>query len=196
MTRIFGRRERGLIGLIVSGIIEIIIILYTIFKFVIKNLYKLFCRLYFYVKYRKVGLNYDEMVHIIKHALPREFEVICANLFKANGYKVELTPPSNDHGKDIILNNNIYVECKHYSEINQIGREISEKLIGSCAENGVKHGIIVTTGIFHQNAIDYANKINRAGEYQLELWDMKDILNLVSNTTPDSTIYALKNVSE
>ena len=55
---------------------------------------------------------------IIKKLQGREFEEFCKKLFEETGqYKlIELTDEKYDGGKDIILDNKIYVECKRYTD--------------------------------------------------------------------------------
>ncbi|MBY6035065.1 restriction endonuclease [Fictibacillus nanhaiensis] len=53
--------------------------------------------------------------------LPREFEEVVAEFFKAKGYDVKLTPATRDGSRDIIVKHEvmgnpfiIYVKCKKY----------------------------------------------------------------------------------
>lgn len=133
-------------------------------------------------KYRIITQNdLDILEETLNVMEGREFEIFCSKLFSLMGFKTELTPSVCDEGKDIILtdvnNNKTFVECKawHTSSV-QIGREVASKLIGASALYGVKKAIIVTTGDYHANAFDYADRVNKLGDFELELWGMYDIL--------------------
>jgi HJR/Mrr/RecB family endonuclease len=164
---------------------------YMIFKFALKSFHYILERLYYYLKFRNTGMTYEDILQRIKTVSPREFELLCGNIFKACGYYVEVTEASNDYGRDIILNNNIYVECKHYSDTNFVGREICQKLIGSCASNGIKHGIVITTGTFHENAYEYKRRIEEKSEFELELWTIDNLIEMIEKIEPKHVVTTL-----
>jgi len=122
-----------------------------------------------YLKYGKVKVSKTQLVFLLHYLSPRQFEVFCAELFKELGYDVELTPDGNDGGKDVILNNRIYVECKRYDKF-MIGREICQKLLGAVEADGMEKGIIFTTGKLHENGKEMLLKTSR-----LELWNIDTI---------------------
>lgn len=169
----------------------LIVVTYKVVKFILKVFYKIAYRIYLALKYYNTGMSYNKMKQAIIDASPRQFEIICANLFRMNGHYVELTPEGNDYGRDVIVDDEIYVECKHYVGTEMVGREICQKLIGSCAANGIRHGIVITAGAFHENACEYADRLNGNGEFYLELWDIDDLLELTVDGRPDSVRWAL-----
>jgi len=67
-----------------------------------------------------------------------------------------------------------FVECKHYSEHNMVGREIAMKLLGSCATFNAEKAIIVTTGQYHRNAYEVAGRVDN-----LKLMDITDIQKMI-----------------
>lgn len=132
-----------------------------------------------------------------------EFEGFCKWLFENTGqYKsVEITPPSNDKGHDLILttlnDETIFVECKRFDEDTEtedfiIGRVICQKLIGAMASSNVKKGIIITTGKIHQNAIDYIEELRKNSLYEIDILTTVDILTLLeyNKNKEDYTITA------
>lgn len=141
-----------------------------------------------------------ELKDIIKNMNGREFEKLCAYIFKqTKQYKdVHLTPTTCDGGKDIILttfdDEVIYVENKRYTdnatatESYMIGREICQKLIGSMVSDNVKHGIIMTTGNIHQNAWDYINKLEKNTNIKIDVLNMDDIIQMIREYC-DNSIY-------
>lgn len=151
--------------------IDLLKIIYKVIKFDIKYIVN-------YFHFRNINYSYNEIVKMIKEMSPREFEIFIAELYKYSGYKVELTPATCDGGKDIILwdddCNMIYVEVKHYSESNMVGREICQKLLGAVAIDGADNGIVITTGKFHNNAIEVYNKVDN-----LELIDFEGIMQMI-----------------
>lgn len=149
-----------------------------------------------FVLHKECELGDDNIPKIKENIMKmegREFEIFCARLFEETGkYKsVELTPPQYDGGKDIILDGKIYVECKRYTdgatktEEYMIGREICQKLVGAIVAEGLKQGIIITTGNIHQNAWDYIIKLEKKSDIRIEIMDIDDIMNMVKsiNTT-------------
>lgn len=124
----------------------------------------------------------DDLKNSIMHLDPDEFEQFCANIYKKLGYKAKVTQFGNDGGKDVILtdknNNLIYVECKRWNEKygKEVGREICQKLIGSCASDGVKNAILVTTGRIHENAIEYQRNLNSTKSFDLQIVDFEELI--------------------
>lgn len=128
----------------------------------------------------KIGYSLNELLDNIYEYTPRQFEIFCSELFKQSGYQVELTPPTADYGRDIILNGNIFVECKHFNKNGYVGREIAMKLLGSCATFNVEKAIIITTGQFHKNAYEIASMVD-----YLELLNINDIQKMILDLEPE-----------
>jgi restriction system protein len=134
--------------------------------------------------------------YLIEHMKGREFEKFCAWLFRKSGkYKsVELTQAVADGGKDIILNGDTYVECKRYSEGNgeystlEIGREICQKLVGAMVADGIKKGIIVTTGLIHKNAWEYLKSIEKNTDLELEFMIFDELIRMVREINSDEVL--------
>ena len=124
---------------------------------------------------KNIGYSLDEIMdELVYNITPRQFEVMICELFHQHGYKTRLTAPSNDYGRDVILDDNIFVECKHYSKNNYVGREICQKLLGSVQMMNAKRGIIVTTGQYHRNAYEVAGRVDN-----LQLMDITDIQTMI-----------------
>jgi len=130
-----------------------------------------------------LGYTYPELMNIINKVTPRQFEILCAGLFQSTGKytKVEITAATCDYGRDIILTSKIngfeeitFVEVKHYAKNNMIGREICQKLLGSCNMFNVEKAIIITTGTYHKNAYECAGRVNN-----LQLMDITDIEKMI-----------------
>lgn len=167
--------------MIINLILWIILISANIIKYTFKYSLKLSRWIKNAYHYRNINYTYDEIVNLIRNMSPREFEVFCGELFKFNGYDVELTDAGNDGGKDLILTSKngtrIYVECKHYDpEFGGIvGREICQKITGAMTIDGADECMVITTGRINQNAIDCALKYEN-----LTLVGFNDIMRMVT----------------
>lgn len=113
-----------------------------------------------------------------------DFEDLVARIMKKAGYhNIQLTPKSNDKGKDIIMkyikgedSYPVVVECKHQ---NFVGRPVVQKLQGAMlhekkSDDFIK-GIIVTSGKFSPTVYSYVKEINKdhKGFMEIELVDGK-----------------------
>lgn len=174
----FNHRTLKLIGKTILKIIKLVLkgsfLLFGFIFFVLRNMFRLIRNIYLA---NKLGYDIDEVMNGLHKMSPRQFEVFCASLFKAMGYKTTLTPETCDGGKDIILEKDgdiTFVECKRFAEGNLVGREICQKLLGSMAQYGADNGIVITTGSFHKNAIECKKSVRN-----LELIDKNDIYTMV-----------------
>ena len=130
-------------------------------------------------------MSFDSFRKGVENLTPSEFEEFTANLYNGLGYKVKLMPPGPDGGKDVILkddNGFIYVECKHYLK-DTVGREICQKLIGAAIGDDIKRTVLFTCGKIHNNAYEYAEKINEAyNDVKMEIIDMEKMYNLYTKS--------------
>lgn len=122
-----------------------------------------------YLQYGKVNISRQQLIAILKVLSPRQFEYFCAELFKGLGHEVYLMPDGQDGGKDVIVDDEIYVECKRYNT-SMIGREICQKLLGAVEADNMKKGIVFTNGKIHNNGAEMFAKTGR-----LELWNIDTI---------------------
>jgi restriction endonuclease Mrr len=106
---------------------------------------------------------------------PFMFERIVAELFEAEGYKIILTPPRADGGKDIyayktdqFTKTQFLVECKRYTPPSKVDVKIVRELYGVVQQERASGGIVVTTSYFTKPAITFANTV----PYQLFLRDI------------------------
>ena len=121
---------------------------------------------------KKMLLNIIERT--INEANGWQFEEIVAKIFEMNGYNVQLTSKTGDGGKDIILNHDIYVECKKYKN-NAITNSIVLKLIGACSVDNIKKAIIITTATYTKSAIEV---IENSSNIKIERWYTNDLLEM------------------
>jgi hypothetical protein len=123
----------------------------------------------------------DELIsHLAAHPekmreMPsRKFEELVAELFRAKGYEVELTPRSRDGGFDVRAVHRtevgtvlIIIECKRYAAENKVGVEIVRGLYGVVEQKRATKGLIATTSYFSSDATKFHNDV----QYRLALAD-------------------------
>ncbi|MGZ3727870.1 MAG: restriction endonuclease [Bdellovibrionota bacterium] len=121
-----------------------------------------------------VLLHRQELVRLTEHNVkkmeylksipPRDFELAVGEMYRRLGYSVEVTPATNDKGKDAIMfrdGKKYLVECKQYSEENTVGREHLQKFFAAVTEEGAETGFVVTTSTFKKTAVQYAGDIKK-----------------------------------
>jgi hypothetical protein len=114
------------------------------------------------------AINEELIKYLVRHPekmhelAPRKFEELIAELFRDQGYTVELTPPSGDGGRDILCTHKTsygtmltLIECKRYSLANPVGVEIVRGLYGVVESDEASHGVIATTSRFTKGAKDF-----------------------------------------
>ncbi len=110
----------------------------------------------------------------------RQFEIFSAKLFALTGdYTYEITPKTNDKGKDVILKKRgetVYLECKHHK--NKIGREVAQKLCGSMIADNISSGIIVTLNGANNNCLEYCSKLEKSkiAKISIEVVNLEDLI--------------------
>lgn len=175
---LFSRKEKKLIKSLIKSSFSIFFMFLSAFWFVFKSFITISMYLFRFIGgfiYVRFGNNNS---NILDNLTPRQFEVLCGELFKHQGYKVEITKATADYGRDIILNKDgeiTFVECKYYGDGSTVGREICQKLIGSMIMLNADKSIVITTGKYNKNAFEVANKVNN-----LKLMDAADINNMIS----------------
>lgn len=122
----------------------------------------------------------------------KEFENWTAILFRKLGYEANVSEKSKDGydgGKDVIAKDKdgeiTFIECKRWNnecdfEKYKVGREVCQKLVGTMmGEDGVRKGIVVTTGEIHDNATEYVKDLKKYHpEIDFQLWDLDKIINV------------------
>lgn len=105
---------------------------------------------------------------------PRKFEELVADMFRNQGYEVNLTPRSKDGGMDIIAVQRsdigtimTIIECKRYGPDNKVGVDIVRGVYGVVEQQGATRGIIATKSFFTRDAEEF----RRSVPYRLGLAD-------------------------
>jgi restriction system protein len=88
-----------------------------------------------------------------------QVELLVGEIFRREGYTIELSAALNtDDGIDLMLRRDsetTLVQCKYWQSARVTAREARE-VYGAMAAGGAPHGILVTTGIFTPDAVDFA----------------------------------------
>ena len=149
---------------------------------------------YFYSQYQNCTQINDLEIDIcnnqtndINSLSGSEFEQLCCSLISKMGFEVELTQASRDGGIDIIARNNqpfvegVYiVQCKRYSGV--VGEPIIRDLYGVVSSERANKGILITTGTFTKDAVNFAK-----GK-QIELIDGTKLTSLLEAYQLNSTV--------
>ena len=95
-----------------------------------------------------------------------EFEEFVADVMKRLGYgQIEKVLKTQDEGRDILIRSSaglLVVECKHQPNTS-IGQPIVQKLHSAVISSRAAKGILVTTGRFTKEAIEYAARLADSG---------------------------------
>lgn len=117
----------------------------------------------------------------------REFEMLVGEAFRRGGYSVTETGGGGaDGGIDLVLHKNgvkSLVQCKQWKARN-VGVSVIRELNGVMAVEGAAQGFVVTSGVFSNDAINFASSCN------IELVDgteLKKIISTVRSTAPRAT---------
>jgi hypothetical protein len=99
----------------------------------------------------------EKLRAISKNRAGKEFELLVAELFKAQGYVTKVVGQQGDHGVDIELHKEgkkAIVQCKHYKDT--VGEPFVVNLLGAIVANNAHEAFLVTTGKFTLNARRYS----------------------------------------
>lgn len=110
-----------------------------------------------------------------------EFEHYLAKVYKSLGYKVHITPASNDYGADLILmkdNQIIAVQAKCTNS--NMGSRGVQEVIGSLKYYSAHKGMVVGTSYFTKNAI------NLAAMNDIELVDRDRLISILKQASTAS----------
>lgn len=130
---------------------------------------------------------------------PTDFENLCAQVYETMGYNVQITPPTNDGGYDLVMmkdDEKTIVECKCYSINHKVGRPSIQKVVGANNVVLADHVIFITTSDYSAAAISYAK------EAGVELISGMDFINILekygfmdqNDIEVDASEYQLKNI--
>ncbi len=89
----------------------------------------------------------------------QDFERLVGEAYRRKGYTITETGGGGaDGGVDLVLNKNgetIFVQCKHW-KMESVGVIIVRELLGVVYDKKASGGIVITSGTFTQEALDFA----------------------------------------
>ncbi|MBQ0600847.1 restriction endonuclease [Klebsiella oxytoca] len=91
-----------------------------------------------------------------------QFEKILRKFFESKGYKATLTNTGSDGGIDVALEKNgrrEMVQAKHW-KVNRVGVSIVREIYGVVQAERMNRGFIVTSGLFTEEAREFAVKVS------------------------------------
>ena len=107
----------------------------------------------------------------------REFEELIAEVYKRKGYNVTETGGSGaDGGVDLILKKGgeiLFVQCKHW-RMERVGVKVVRELYGVMAAEGASGGIVISSGLFTQEAQEFTRGKS------LELIDGNELVRIIA----------------
>ena len=156
------------------------IILYSLWQLIV--IFQKVCEIISLAGKRKIEAeNLRRGMVAIEHLCyltPREFEEWCCLFLQKTGYeKVEVHGTAGHDGDRTIIcmkdGKPVYVECwRHkqgFSSADMTDVEIVEKLAGGMVHDGVENGIVITTGIVCNQAVEYIKSLRP--EYSIRIID-------------------------
>lgn len=131
-----------------------------------------------YIIFKKRRLKLiNSGIDIVDKMTGEEFEKFLLVHFEKLGYKVELTPTTNDYGADLILKKDkekIVVQAKRWAS--KVGIEAVQQIIGAKEYYRADKCIVATNNFFTPNACNLAKSSN------VELLDRTKLLEIMSKS--------------
>lgn len=146
----------------------------VIFSIIIYLLFLVSKIVYLYIKkIKKKRFYINSDIRKIDIMTGEEFEEYLKIHFQKQGYKVFLTPKTNDYGADLILLKNdekIVVQTKRYR--NKVSNNAIQEVVGSIGYYNANKSMVITNSFFTKNALELAKANN------VELWDRNKLIKI------------------
>lgn len=128
--------------------------------------------------------NHQKGIETIRNLSWDKFEELVGEAYRRKGYNVTETGGGGaDGGVDLILRKGgekLLVQCKHW-KLYKVGVKIVRELYGVVAAEGASSGIVISSGTFTQEAMDFAK-----GK-PLELLDGNMLQNIITEVQKGET---------
>lgn len=127
----------------------------------------------------------DHAFDYLKELDDSEFDKLISMLFKQRGYSVSAKEQNNNDSVDVVLKMNsetTFVQYKHWREY-QVDVAVIEEFYAVMESESIPHGIVITTGLFTQDALDYSH-----GKHLLLIngVDLSQMIGVLSASNDDS----------
>ncbi len=107
-----------------------------------------------------------------------EFEEFVAQVFRSQGYFVEFTRASGDHGIDLVMHKQgkrAVVQCKRWDS--SVGEPVIRDFYGAMLNSGVEVGYVVTSGYFTAQAVAFV------ADKPITLMDLDSLIAITQSNT-------------
>lgn len=128
--------------------------------------------------------NAGDSASVINTMTWQEFESLVGEAFRRGGYSVAETGGGADGGVDLVLRKDgekYLVQCKQWRAY-KVGVQIVRELYGVMAASGAAGGFVVTSGVFTQDAKDFAEGRN------IDLIDGAELMTIIKTIKPTATL--------
>lgn len=145
----------------------------------------LFVAFHILIQHLKKKCYLNSSIARIDNMSGEDFEKYLKAGFERKGYKVELTPGSNDYGADLVLTRKgetTVVQAKRYEA--NVGNKAVQEVVAARAYYEAEKAMVVTNSYFTKQAV----KLAEAND--VELWDRG---NLVKNVNTKALLTAGKS---
>ena len=133
--------------------------------------------IFYFLKERKRKTYLDSGINMVDKMSGEEFETFLSVHFKELGYRVELTPITNDYGADLILkkdNRKFVLQAKRWAT--KVGIGAVQEIVASINYYNADKGIVISNNFFTKNAYELALKNN------IELWNRNKLIEIMSKS--------------
>ena len=140
----------------------------------------------------------DHAFDYLKELDDHEFDKLISMLFKQRGYSVSAMEENNNDNVNIVLKMNaetIFVQYKHWREY-KVDLAVIEELYAVMDSESVSHGIVITTGLFTQDALDYSYGKHLLLINGVDLSQMVGVLSAMNDDSADNEVQIDEVVEE
>ncbi|NLM11025.1 MAG: restriction endonuclease [Clostridiaceae bacterium] len=134
-------------------IMYLLLILVTI---IVYELVSWIIHIYYLVKISLLADNIECKDDLLYLKL-KDYEYVIAEVFRRQGYKVQMSDHFGEGGNGIILNDIYYVIVRKESYHNLVEIEQAKKLVKHMRDNNIHRGMIITLGDFKSNTKNYCH---------------------------------------
>jgi len=140
----------------------------------------------------------DHAFDYLKELDDHEFDKLISMLFKQRGYSVSAMEENNNDNVNIVLKmdaETIFVQYKHWREY-KVDLAVIEELYAEMDSESISNGIVITTGLFTQDALDYSYGKHLLLINGVDLSQMVGALSASNDDSADNEVQIAKAVEE
>lgn len=126
-----------------------------------------------------------ETINDIDYMDGHDFEYLCADVLKKNGYSnVSVTSGSGDFGIDVLAEKDgvrYAIQCKRWN--NKVTNKAVQEALSGKVYYGYDHAAVLTNNYFNEHAIETARRTG------VILWDRDTLISWIRNAYPNSVSF-------